>query len=294
MLTFLVPGGIGDFSAMWEKLYPIALKREIAVQAPGELPSRITPFFDVLTPLQSLGTGHFDTGIVLNNCLPGGTDLGELDDGEYFLSVNAWMDAGRTVAEWSPGPTEYHYPFSIPIEMQRVSRAVIKHAKLNKGPVIGIYASAYGNVRHWNFWQTAEWYELISKVHKLCNATFVFIGAEYDLDLGHLLFEMCNTERILAINTIGQLHIGSTIEVIRGLDYFFSFPSGLGFLADVVSTPHVMWFPPHLESMTKMFPDPANLESKRTQHRIFETPEESFQNFKEVGMQFLEEPVCQK
>jgi hypothetical protein len=86
---------------------------------------------------------------------------------------------------------------------------------------------------------------------------------------------------------LGSFHIGGTIELIHALDYFFVFPSGLGFLADVVMVPHTMWFPPHLKPMMGTFCDPELYETSRTHHALFSPPQEAFTDWLQYGCQFI-------
>lgn len=288
MLTFMVPPGIGDFSAMYSKLCNI--NREISIISSCDNPNRLSDFLDILPRVNNGGYGNFNAAISLVQSLPPGTDLRVLEDGDYFLAINPWLEAGQTVDTWVPGETDYHYEMLVlPDKMFKAMDIIDEAQALRQGPVIGIYTSAHGNARHWNFWLVKEWWSFLEALYNKYQCVFVFIGAEYDIDLGTVLFGMCMAEGIPAINTIGELHISSTIELIQRLDYFFSFPSGLGFLADVVGTPHTMWFPHHLSSMMNTFCDPKNSVSGRTEHRLFEAPGDAIFAFKKKGLIYMEE-----
>jgi len=109
---------------------------------------------------------------------------------------------------------------------------------------------------------------------------------DYNVSVGSMFFR--------PVYTVGRFHIGSTIELIKRLNYFFAFPSGLGFLADVVNTPHTMWFPQHLSKMRYTFSDPANYESGRTVHNEFSDPDISIASFKTVGLEQMRESYGSK
>jgi ADP-heptose:LPS heptosyltransferase len=111
---------------------------------------------------------------------------------------------------------------------------------------------------------------------------FIFIGAEYDLAISETVFQkMVVEDKKNGLHLVGQLEIGGTIEVIKQMDYLFTFPSGIGFLADVVNTPNTMWFPDKLDRMRYTFVDPKNWDTGRTIHRLFTTPEDAITQFRE-------------
>lgn len=292
-LTFYVPPGIGDFSAMYQKLCNI--DREMVIKPANDSPNRMSPFLDILPGVKNGGYAGHNAMISVTQTLPPGTDLASLPDGDYFLSINQWLEDGYLVADWIPGETSYHY------EMD--NKKYISHAEeflnsvwLQDSPVIGVYCSAYGNARHWGFWTYEEWRKFLELVIKVVpkDSQFVFLGAEYDLQIAELLHMWMLSNNIPSYLTLGAFHIGATVEIIRQLDYFFVFPSGLGFLADVVDTPHTMWFPPNLKSMRGTFCDPENYASGQTCHAMFSTPETAFELFKANELKFLEDKSCRK
>jgi hypothetical protein len=164
-----------------------------------------------------------------------------------------------------------------------------------RGPLIGVYCSAYGNSRHWGFWDYPLWRSFLEKVSSVLpeNTQFMFIGAEYDVAIADTLHAWMHSVGKQSHLLLGRFHIGGTVELIKQLDYFFVFPSGLGFLADVVNTPHTMWLPMCLELMKGTFVDPENYASQKTYHALFSSPESAFEQFKMVGLRHMEES-CQK
>lgn len=293
MLTFKVPPGIGDFSAMYSKMSSI--KRDIQILVTRDGPSRLIPFLQILPNIKSYDYGMFGTMITLEQTLPPGTDLASLPDGEYWLSINNWLERGGSVDRWVPGPTDYHFPMNI--EPALISAAQNTLSKVDTSPMIGIYTSAYGNARHWGFWGPQEWFEFLKQLRTFIpsDTVFIFIGAEFDLGISAEVYAMCQAANIPSLFTVGDFHIGSTIEVIRHLDYFFAFPSGLGFLADVVNTPSLMWLPGHLMNMKHTFTDPINNTSGRTLHEPYMTPQQQAHLFNSgTGRRFFEERLGER
>jgi hypothetical protein len=286
-LTFLVPPGIGDFSAMYQKL--CCMDRDIIIRPSADIPERIGPFLDILPKLKGWAYSGHTANVSVWQTLPPGTDLANLPDGAYILAINTFLENGGKVADWVPGPTEYHYDVLQPEEHLRPLGHFLM--EMPGRPVVGIYCSAYGNSRHWGFWGTDEWREFLELVRKVLpeDTEYVFIGAEYDVQIADYLANWMNAIGCHSHNTLGLFHISATMELIRRMDYFFCFPSGLGFLADVTRTPNLMWFPQHLGPMRGTFCDPEQYESHQSLHQIFTSPQKAFEEFKSFGLKHLEE-----
>lgn len=278
-LVFYVPPGIGDFSAMYAKLCNI--DRPMAIRASMDQPMRISPFLDLLPKIQNGGYANHGALASVQNTLPPGTDLRSLPDGDYFLSVNHWLEEGNRLENWVPGPTSYHYNFAIPSEDG--IHAKLRLDSVQEFPLIGVYTSAYGNSRHWGFWDWQGWRDFLAEVSECVpkETWFVFIGAEYDLAISEVVHKWMQEYSFNSLYLVGETEIGATIEIIRRLDYLFTFPSGIGFLADVVNTPHTMWFPKLLDAMRYSFPDPVNMDIGRTVHNLFTNPEDAAYEFRE-------------
>lgn len=288
MLTFYVPPGIGDFSAMYAKLCNI--NREIVIRTANDEPHRLPPFLELLPKIRDGGYAAHSAGASLVQTLPPGTDLASLPDGDYFLAVNEWLEKGGKIAQWIPGETTYHYFMDTAAKKQRID-TFFRESVLEFTPVVGVYCSAYGNARHWNFWTYEKWREFLERVVvKLPqNTHYIFIGAEYDVQIAEILHNWMQSVGMNSRLTLGSFHIGETIELLKRLDYFFSFPSGLGFLADVVNTPNMMWFPEHLKPMMDTFTDPANFLSWQSYHAVFDEPEVAALQFETIGLTHLRE-----
>lgn len=286
-LTFLVPPGIGDFSAMYQKL--CCIDREIIIQPSADVPERIGPYLDILPKIKNGGYSGHGTGLSVHQTLAPGTDLASLADGRYLLSINTFLEQGGKVADWIPGPVDYHYETLFPDDFKRPLNHFLNH--IPKRPLVGVYCSAYGNSRHWGFWGPNEWREFLEEVRKvvLPETAYVFIGAEYDIQISDVLYGWMQAAGIPSYYMVGAFHISATIELIRRLDYFFSFPSGLGFLADVVRTPNLMWFPEGLDLMRGTFCDPEQFESGQSMHRLFSEPRRAVEEWKQTGLKFMEE-----
>jgi hypothetical protein len=290
-LTLYVPPGIGDFSAMYSKL--CNLNREIYIRTSNDSPNRLSPFLELLPNLKDAGYAGHDAMVAVSNTLPPGTDLSSIQDGDYFLAINRFLEEGGRVADWVPGKTTYHYKMNLWDYPEKADEFFLT-IPARRGPIVGVYCSAYGNARHWGFWTYEKWRTFLELVSSVLpeDTQYIFLGAEYDVQIAEQLQVWMEAVGLQSHLTLGLFHIGTTIEIIRNLDYFFVFPSGLGFLADVVDTPHMMWFPHHLSPMMGTFCDPENYEARQSFHLEFSEPESAFKRFKEVGLRFLEDKTC--
>ena len=90
-------------------------------------------------------------------------------------------------------------------------------------------------------------------------------------------------------SAIGQTEIGATIEIIRGLDFLFAFPSGLGILADVVDTPCQMWYWYREDCLRfpNTYADPKNIENKRHTNLYYASIADSINFFLQNGAKWL-------
>lgn len=251
MLTFVCPPGIGDISWIISKIYHLFDKREVGIKISDAPPPRSSEFIDLL-PVKNLGytPWKFPEGSI-----PILTDLDSLDDGEYRIQCNTPLERGIRLADIFPHqPTNYHYPIATTKAHKKTASDFI--GKIEGNPKIGIYASAY---RGFCPWHIEHWVQFASMLRKhFPDAAFYVIGAQYD-DRSLDVFRTMKQQGFNVVSQVGEHHIGATLEVIKQLDYFFAYPSGLGILADVVQTPCMMWLydGAYAKGLINSYKDPA-------------------------------------
>lgn len=218
-MRIYVPPGIGDISWIYSKVGHLP-DLEFVVSDDGS-PRRSEAFIDLLPNVRFGGY----------EIVPPTVPIVALDDvprdGEYAI-CNPFLESGIPLGRvWPSLPTNYYYPICGSEEDVAMAESVITQ------PTIGIYCSSYKH-RGGGLWSVDQWVEFMRAVDP--GARWVVLGADYD-DKSHEVAAASG-----AINLVGRAGLGATIEVIRRLDYFFAFPSGLGILADVVRTPCTMWY----------------------------------------------------
>ena len=91
----------------------------------------------------------------------------------------------------------------------------------------------------------------------------VLVGAAYDQKMGDPVANALAELGYTVVNYIGQTTAGQLVEVVKGMDYLVSYPSGVGIVADVVDVPDTMFFPEKLRPVIPLYADPGNVQSKR-------------------------------
>jgi hypothetical protein len=293
MLRFKVLSGIGDISWVYSKCLELTKKREIGFVICNDAPPRSAPFVDLLPRITNLGYGDFSASSGFGDLLPPDTDLSRLADGTYTVSVNPYLESGMRLHEIFPKQkTHYHYEFAIRDADKDRAKTILSEGKTH--PFIGFYASSYNHSAERGFWNYDEWAIFLREIALLYpTATFFALGAAYDNKTQDVLHTI-RQSGLTAVDAM-NLDIGATIEVIRGLDYLFAFPSGLGILADVVQTPCMMWyFNNFADPFINTYPDPEHVASGKHINLLYHKVPEALTCFKERGAPWVRRPIPRK
>lgn len=285
MHWFKVPSGIGDISWIYSKL--VNFKKPFGIKVCGEGLRRSLPFVELLPRVVACAYedfSYFSIFRVQKLGLDAAVRLDDLPAGEYFLSANGHLEAGHKLADFLPDlPTSYHYEFKSLSAFHRIYRFDSTYA-------IGVYSSKYKNyMNDFKFWTKDEWVLFLRSVSEMLNGdcTFVFIGAPFDADLGN---DIEADVRAFAptLNLIGQTHIGDVINLMYQLDYLFSYPSGIGILADVVELPAMHFIPAtRLHGLVDTYADPDNIRSGQHINTTFCPTRQALTIFQAHGLPFI-------
>ena len=286
MITFKVPAGIGDIAWLYGKLRNMG--RPFALQASGEQPRRSEPFLSILPGVENKGYGEFgyhDTFIKKKLGLPAFIDPRLLEDGAYFLSCNTHGDEGNRIEEFMPAlPMSFHYPLNLSQEHHAGAARILDGLK---NPAILVYTSKYNNNGDWIFWGPDGWAKFLDLVAlAVGGASFIVIGAEFDGDLGPRTARALEVRGHEVREVVGKTHIGEVMSLIQQVDYFFSYPSGLGIMGDVLNTPTMMFLPtPRHDKLKDSYADPENIASGRHINHLFSSEKSAFDVWVEKGIQ---------
>jgi hypothetical protein len=294
VLKFLVPAGIGDISWIYSKVSDLARQREVGFKICDDEPHRSKPFVDLLPNITNLGyMPRAAYSELVGGSIDPRIDLAELEDGDYVLFLNKFLEAGNRLEKAFPKQrTRFHYRMNLPSDGDSPS---LGHFRRETGDrlKIGLYCSSYEHHPDLKFWDVSEWLSFVALVRgQFRDAVIVVIGAPYDnktMEVRDALLQQGDP----VVSYMNQ-PIGETIRIIRELDFLFSFPSGLGILADVVNTPCHMWFWGNLdgwESMRGLFgsyADPGHVSSGFHLTAPYESPAASFELFEGHGLKIIQ------
>jgi hypothetical protein len=215
----------------------------------------------------------------------------------FYLEANSHLEQGKRIEKYLPDlPTSYKLEYKTSDDDKKIANGLLVNIALNmyyennedfvsnqitvdatitKPKYIGIYTSAYSNARHWGGWEAKEWLELIKLIQDYNKEyKFVFIGADYDIGISQeVMYQM---RKDSYINTIGQ-SLPVVVEILKRLDAFIGFPSGLSIINETLAAKQtIMFYPPHLSKLINAWPDPARIESGAYKGCLFCPPEQIF------------------
>jgi ADP-heptose:LPS heptosyltransferase len=199
---------------------------------------------------------------------------------DFYLSANRHLEEGKRIEEFLPDlPTSFRLEYTTGPMDGFTAASILNRGDLvgdTKSRFIGIYGSAYSTQRAWGFWDAEGWYKFIDLMRQENpELAFVIIGASFDTDLGNDLIARLEAGKVPHINTIGQ-PLSVVIEILKRLDYFVGFPSGLSILNETLGAKGTfMFYPPHLQAMMNAWADPARIESGQYKGAQFCEPEKA-------------------
>lgn len=268
MRLIRVPAGIGDNIWLFQKL--INAKEKFDFHLSASQPQRGKQIFDLLPQLSSSCT--YVAGLSFDSVRKASSqfmlgDWAGIQEKGFALEANTHLEAGRRIEELFP---DLETSFTLDYN----TSASVLPSDLNLLR-IGIYASAYSTVRAWGFWNPREWFDLIQKLHaEKPEAVFYIIGASFD-DLTGELPKLLRQNNIPCVDTVGR-DLAYVIELLKTLDYFIGFPSGLSILNETLGQQTFMFYPPHLKKMMYAWADQNRINSHDYIAQLFCTPAEAF------------------
>lgn len=198
---------------------------------------------------------------------------------QFYLEANGHLEAGLRIENFLPDlPTKFILPYNT--SLQDSVRAFTLINPLTENKYIGIYTSAYSNARHWGGWQAEQWLELIRLIREHDQGyIFVIIGASYDVGIPEEIMARLNPGDY--INTVGE-PLSVVVEILKRLDCFIGFPSGLSIINETVGARQtIMFYPNHLAKLINSWPDPERIENGSYKGCLFCEPQNIFQWMKD-------------
>lgn len=255
MRTLTVPAGIGD--SIWLQMKLINSNERFHIHLPDGQPQRGRQIWDLLPQLAESCEYVPDLNYTIidrRNATRITPKWAKMKADKLYLSANKHLENGYRIERFLPDlPTTYRLNYNTSLEDAG------KAAEYMNGATIGIYCSAYSNARQWNMWGVKEWVDFIRIIHHhRPNVSFVFIGAEYDLDLSTQIMDCLQDLGIPHISSVGE-PLSVVIEILKLVNYFVGFPSGLSILNETLGKPGLMFYPPHLKKMMTAWAHPDRI-----------------------------------
>lgn len=251
MRTITTCAGIGDTIWLFQKLtnQPESFNWRI----PGGEPRRGKQIFDLLPSLvnsfdyvENLGYKKIKAEGFRGNW--------SHSPAAFTLEANTHLEKGKRIEKFLPDlVTSYTIPWVTSDDDHNTAVNILGDIDTN---LIGIYTSAYQKADNWKGWTAKQWYEFCMMFPP--DVKFVVIGAAWDTNMSADVLQLLGSR---AINTVGQ-PLCVVIEIMKRLDMFVGFPSGLSILNETLAAKQtIMFYPKHLTAMINTWADPARIES---------------------------------
>jgi hypothetical protein len=242
MLTVVVPSGIGDVSWMYSKLkHAEVMHWEIA----DGWPYRTKPFLDLLEGIAgvSYGKSKYCDIAVFTQMHVKGTWAETVSNGlsRLLVEANTHLERGLRLEDWMPDlPCDFHY------NIYTSDADEEKACQLLSGfqpPLWGISAASYRGSEAWSTWGVDQWIEFLKAFEEKHGGTIILLGGFWD-DLTHTIASHGYAD------LVGKTSVGTAIEVLKRLEGYIGFSSGLGVLMTVLKRPALMMWPAHQHALS--------------------------------------------
>jgi ADP-heptose:LPS heptosyltransferase len=271
MRTINVCSGIGD--NIWLLMKLVNQPEKFNFKLPDGFPQRGKQIFDIFPQVAaSAEYAKLKTKAVL--AAPNDrVQWSQITADTFNLSCNHHLDTGKRIERFLP---DLKTSFILDYDTGEYKEAAASF--IPGSNYVGIYSSSYHTSTNWGAWHDKEWFELSEMLHKQ-NPDFIFvvIGADWDADLETSIIKRFDEANIPYIKLIGQ-PLGLVCEVLKRLDMFIGFPSGLSILNETLGAKRtLMFYPKHLRPMQNAWADPQRIESNVYKGCQFCPPEKAFE-----------------
>lgn len=270
--TITTCAGIGDGIWMMQKL--INSGERFRFILPDGVPQRGHQLFELLPQVAESCAYAANLGyakVKQNNQQSKKKNWAEITDKKFYLSANEHLEQGKRIEDWLPDlPVSFKLDYATDADDKATARVLLTDTWENK--YIGIYTSAYSSVRNWNGWDAAKWLRLIKMLYKGKNIHFVIVGATFDVGVVEDLIKGLKELGINHINTVGQ-PLSVVVEILKRLNYFIGFPSGLSILNETLGKDGVMMYKKDHQLLMNSWADPDRIANHNYKGCVFPEPE---------------------
>lgn len=178
-----------------------------------------------------------------------------------LLECNKHLEAGKPLATWLPDlPTEYHYPLNISVKdresaAKKLLRCLAEHP-MKDGPTVGISCASYRGAEAWKTWKAEEWVDCLKRMMQM-GWRPVLMGGNWD-DLTYSV--ACELD---LPDLVGKTSVPEMVEVLRLLDSYVGYSSGMNVIRTVLDEPAFAFWPDFQNELRDSWAPPEMLESRR-------------------------------
>lgn len=296
---FNVPSGIGDISWLYSKLLNIPEVSKgsavLSFHIADGWPYRALPYVNMLpcTAYNDYGNHEYKDIIEVervqkidHNKLTW-QELKDRGYGAYFIQNNEFLERGTPLAKWCPDLlTTYHYPLIRDEAAEKKAQELLTPATKTR-PLFGVFGSSKRGVKLWKGWLAPEWLEFIKMVKRDFDPHFVLMGAQWDHEIMDEIVVELDKEKIEYTNITGRTMLAAAVEVLKLLNYFMCFSSGLNVLSTVVGTPCCAMWPDFQHALRYAWAPPDMIQEGSYKAFVWCEPFTVFDNLQPVLRKYL-------
>lgn len=255
-----VPSGIGDVSWIYSKLHNAPEEYSFEFHVVDGWPHRTVNFCQLL-PRVTLAKYdgitypeivYFQQLHKLNTW----EQIAGCGFGRVMLSANLHLERGLRLEDWLPDlTTDFHYPIQTRQDHADVAERMIGEARKRGDILIGVSAASYRGSEAWDTWRSDRWNRFLDMIQELAQgeACFILMGGFWD-DLTLTL-----SSRKDVYEVVGKTSVGEAVELLRRLNGYIGFSSGLGVIGTLLHKPVVMLWPAHQVELSTSWAPPKML-----------------------------------
>lgn len=284
VLTIAVPAGIGDISWAYSQLCTDD-EVDLHLLVPDGWPHRSVEYCNLLPKVVQANYEKFQYSdiIVYERANQFGTwkEYKECGHGIIYMEPNEHLGMGKPLKDWLPDlGVDYHYEMESTNGSRKEAKKLFKKARRARWwgnektprPWIGVSAASYRGSEAWKTWNRKKWKRFLKMVTKHTGGTVWLLGGFWD----DLTFSLAEDHKDL----VGKTSASCLVEILKQLDCYVGFSSGLGVMATVLRKPTFMMWPDHQLPLSTAWADPEQVADKSYMAYRWIQPEEVFNAFK--------------
>jgi hypothetical protein len=280
IITIASPNGVGDISWMISKF--VGAKERVFLLIAEDWPQRAHQYLDLLPWLAGYKYNpHRFQEIIEFQAIHGANlktwkDITQCGFGVVYLEPNTHLERGLRLEQWLPDlPTEFHYHLkTTPPDMQKAQKLLTETEGKH---VYGLSAASYRGSEAWRTWDANTWLEFLRKWHEYDKeAVFLLMGGFWD----DLTQAIASEDDLPLIDAVGKTTWGAAVEILKRIEGYVGFSSGLGIVATVLHQKAFMLWPDHQLPLSTSWAPEHMLESGEYMTSRWIAPTEVWRRFK--------------